>query len=61
MNIVFKKPMTLTEAKTLLKAIKSEGGRIFRSSATSCGLVDNRNRSYAVSFKSNLELRNLIK
>lgn len=62
MRVAFKNNMKLSEAKTLIKTVKAESGKLSRNgSAGSATLKDHRGLSTVLIFQSNLELRNLIK
>lgn len=61
MKVAFKQPMSLKETKRLFATVKAEGGKVTRVSSGCAILKDSRNRDYTLSFKSNLELRQLIK
>ena len=61
MRIAMKSNMTLKQAKALIKAVKSENGKLSRSgNAGAATLKDARGLSYVLCFQTNLELRNLI-
>lgn len=59
MNVAFKKPMSLTESKKLVKEFKT--GTIRRFASDGATLKDTRGRSHTLCFKSNLELKGLVK
>ena len=60
MKVAFKSPLTLSQAKKLIKTVISEGGKLRRVDSTCAALKDHRNLSTTLCFKSNLELRGLI-
>jgi hypothetical protein len=60
MNAAFKPRLKLSQAKKLIKTVISEGGKLNRVGASCASLVDRRNLSTTLCFKSNLELRGLI-
>jgi hypothetical protein len=59
MNLAFKNKMNLTQAKQVLKEFKT--GQIRRVDNTCASLKDSRGRGCTLIFKSNLELKGLVK
>lgn len=59
MRLACKDNMTLSQSKKVLKEFKT--GSVKRVDSTCATLKDYRSRSYTLIFKSNLELKGLVK